>query len=206
MQGDPVVRRRTTRRRGAGALGRIAVVVVAVITLAPGPAGAATDAETWGDTFCSETINWLSGATQGVDELQTASEDPTLTAAEGKALIVDFLKTGAAATKAYERAMKQAGVPDIENGAKIQAAILTGIAGSAVKIVALERDARKLPTKPERAFDKAAAKLGDRLDDFSAPFGKGMTKAGDLDKGNQLGQILRTLPACAPLAGGSPQL
>ena len=35
--------------------------------------------------------------------------------------------------------MKRAGVPDVKNGAKIEAAILAGIAGSQAKLVAVEK-------------------------------------------------------------------
>jgi hypothetical protein len=180
-----------------------ASLVVVLGTVVVTPAGAATDPEEWGDAFCTETVDWLQGALDGAETLQQQALDPTITAAEGKDLIVEYLSTGVDATRAYARAVKQAGTPDIRNGAKIQAAILAGISGSLARLFALEKAAKALPTRSQAAFDKAAGKLGDRLGGFSSPFSRGMTKAGNLDKGTQLGGILQSLPACAPLLNAS---
>ncbi|MFA5884442.1 MAG: hypothetical protein WDA60_11370 [Acidimicrobiia bacterium] len=183
----------------------VAVVVVMALGAALAtPAGAATDPEEWGDTFCTATVGWLTGASQGIDQLLTDAFDPTLTAADGKQLILGFLGTGVDATKAYGKAVKAAGVPDIRNGAKIQAAILAGINESTANLAALEKAAKKMPLEPAAAYKKSVNKIGNQFSAFSDPWTKGMNKAGKLDKGTQLGDILATLPACAQLAGGSP--
>src|SRR5262245_46491887 len=90
------------------------------------PAGALTDPTEWGDTFCTETATWLTGAQAGADDLSAQAEDPSLTPADAKSLIVDFLATGVDATTSFAKEMKSAGAPDVKNGAKIQAAILAG--------------------------------------------------------------------------------
>jgi len=191
----------STRRLRRSATAVLALCALAAVLAAP--AGAATAPDKWGATFCTETVGWLKGAQQGANDLQTKASDPSITPADGKALIVDFLSTGVASTKAYGQALKAAGAPGITNGTKIQASILAGIAGSGAKLAALNTVAKRLPTRPPAAFQKAATKLGNQLSSFSEPFSKGMDAAGKLDKGNQLGKILTTLPECAALANGS---
>ena len=87
----------------------------------------------------------------------------------------------------------------LENGAKIEAAILAGIAGSEAKLVALEKAAKALPTKSPTAFQKGAAKLSDGLATFSQPFQKGLSKAESLDKSGDLNAALGSQPSCADL-------
>ena len=174
-------------------------LVVGAVALFAAPAGALTDPEEWGDTFCTETGGWLSGAQAGAEELSAQAEDPSLTPADGKSLIVDYVSTGADATKAFGQAMKRAGVPDVQNGAKIEAAILAGIAGSEAKLVALEKAAKALPTKSPTAFQKGAAKLSKGLATFSQPFQKGLTKAESLDTSGDLNAALGSQPSCADL-------
>ena len=111
---------------------------VVVVALLAAPAGALVDPAEWSDTFCTETGNWLAGAQSGAQELSDQAEDPSLTAADGKALIVDYVSTGVDATKAFAQAVKREGAPDVKNGAKIQAAILAGIVGSEAKLAAIE--------------------------------------------------------------------
>jgi len=176
-----------------------AALVLATVAVFAAPAGALTDPAEWSDTFCTETGNWLSGAQHGAEELSAQAEDPNLTPADGKTLIVDYVSTGADATKAFGQAMKRAGVPDVENGAKIEAAILAGIAGSEAKLVALEKAAKALPTKSPTAFQKGAAKLSDGLATFSQPFQKGLSKAESLDKSGDLNAALGSQPSCADL-------
>jgi hypothetical protein len=187
-----VLRRPLARSLAAG-------LAVGAVALFAAPAGALTDPQQWGDTFCSETATWLTGAQQGADDLSAQAEDPSLTPADAKALIVDFLGTGVDATTAFGKEMKRAGVPDVENGAKIQAAILAGIAGSGTKLVALEKTAKAMPTKPLKAFQKASTKLGNEVGTFSEPFTKGVSKAESLDSSGELSNVLGTLPACAEL-------
>jgi hypothetical protein len=177
----------------------VACVVLALLALFAAPAGALTDPDEWADTFCTETGTWLGGAQQGAQQLTAQADDPGLTPADGKALIVDYVSTGADATKAFGQAMKRAGVPEVQNGAKIQAAVLAGIAGSAAKLVALEKAAKSLPTKSPVAFQKSAAKLAKGLGTFSEPFQKGLSKAESLDKSGALDAALSTQPSCADL-------
>ena len=184
---------RTATRVAAAAL------ALAVFALLGPPAGALTDPEQWSDTFCTETGNWLSGAQQGAQDLSTQADDPSLTAADGKALIVDYVSTGVDATKAFGQAMKRAGVPEVKNGAKIEAAILAGIAGSQAKLVAVEKAAKALPTKPPVAFQKGAQKLSKTLATFSDPFQKGLSKAESLDTSGELDASLSKQPSCADL-------
>jgi len=176
-----------------------AAVALATVALFAAPAGALSDPEDWGDTFCTDTGNWLAGAQQGAEELSTQAEDPNLTAADGKALIVDYVSTGVDATKAFGQAMKRVGAPDVKNGAKIQASILAGIAGSEAKLVVVEKAAKALPTKSPTAFQKSAAKLSKQLATFSEPFQKGLSKAESLDTSGDLNTALGTLPSCADL-------
>jgi hypothetical protein len=177
---------------------RVAAAAIAIATVGgfAAPAGALSDPQAWGDTFCSETANWLNGAQAGADELVAEAEDPSLTAGEAKSLIVDYLATGVDATKAFGRAVKGAGAPDVQNGTKIQASILAGIAGSGAKLAALEKVAKAMPTKPVVAFQKASTKLGNEVGKFSQPFIKGVGKAESLDKSGELSTVLGTLPSC----------
>jgi hypothetical protein len=177
----------------------VMALVIATVAVLAAPAGALTDPEQWGDAFCSETGDWLAGAQQGATELQTQSQDPSLTAADAKGLIVDYLATGVDATKSFGDAMKRAGVPDVKNGAKIQASILAGIAGSVAELAALEKTAKALPTKPIAAFQRASSKLGKKVGTYSVPFQKGLTKAESLDSSGELSNVLGTLPSCAAL-------
>jgi len=176
-----------------------AALVVATVAAFAAPAGALADPTDWGDTFCTETGNWLAGAQQGAEELSTQAEDPSLTAADGKALIVDYVSTGVDSTKAFGQAMKRVGAPDVKNGAKIQASILAGIAGSEAKLVVVEKTAKALPTKSPTAFQKGAEKLSKQLSTFSQPFQKGLSKAESLDSSGDLNAALGTLPSCADL-------
>jgi hypothetical protein len=177
----------------------VAAVVVATVAVLAAPAGAVTDADQWADTFCTETGNWLTGAQQGADQLSAQADDPSLTPADAKQLIADYLGTGVDATKSFGREVKRAGVPAVKNGAKIQTAILAGIAGAQAKLSALEKTAKALPTKPLVAFQKASSKLGDELGKFADPFTKGVSKAKSLDTSGELGTAINTLPSCAAL-------
>ncbi len=180
-----------------------ALLTGVLFAVAAVPAGALTDPNQWGDTFCNETVAWLSGAMQGAQQVSEKAADPTLTAADGKQLMVDFLNTGVSSTKSFGQTMKKAGAPAITNGPKIQAAILAGIAGSGAKLAALDTAAKVLPTKPQKAFEAGAKRIGNQLSTFTQPFQKGLSAADKLDKGNQLGSVLQARPACAPLVNNS---
>ena len=52
------------------------VLSLAIVALVAAPAGALSDPEEWGDTFCTETGNWLPGATEGAEQLSTAGRGP----------------------------------------------------------------------------------------------------------------------------------
>jgi hypothetical protein len=174
-------------------------LVIATAALYAAPAGALTDPEQWGDTFCSETADWLTGAQQGADQLSAQADDPSLTASDAKTLIADYLETGVDATTAFGKAIKRVGAPDVKNGTKIQAAILAGIAGSGVLLAGLEKTAKAMPTKPATAFQRSASKIGAKLSGFSSPFQKGLSKAESLDSSGELNTVLGTLPSCAEL-------
>ena len=176
-----------------------AALVIATVALFAAPAGAATDPQRWGDTFCSETADWLTGAQQGAESLSTQAEDPSLTAAQGRQLIVQYISTGVEATKSFGQAVKGAGVPDVKHGSQIQAAILAGISGSGAALSALEKKAKAMPTKATVAFEKAASKIGTELGKFTQPFIKGLDKAESLDSSGELGNVLGTLPSCAKI-------
>jgi hypothetical protein len=148
-------------------------------------------------------VNWLSGATQGADQVATKAADPSITPAQAKQLMVDYLTTGVSATKSFGQAVKSAGAPKINNGAKIQALVLAGIAGSGAKLAVLLKAAKVLPTKRAPVFEKGATKIGNQLSGFSSPFSAALSKVDKLDKGNALGNVLQTLPECAPLSQGT---
>jgi hypothetical protein len=177
----------------------VACAAFALVALAAAPAGALTDAEQWADTFCTETANWLTGAQQGVESLSAQADDASLTPAGAKGLLGDYLATGVDATKAFGQEVKRAGVPDVKNGAKIEAAVLTGIAGSQAKLVALERAVKALPTKPVKVFQKASSKVVKDLGKFAQPFSKAVDKAKSLDTSGELGSAINTLPSCGTL-------
>lgn len=178
----------------------VGVVGVALLVAQAVPASATTTPEDWGETFCTETVNWLSGAAAGANELSAQAEDPDLTPAQGKALIVEYLATGVSATKSFGRSLERVGAPKTGNGARIQAAVLAGIAGSGAELAVLLKLAKALPTGSPTAFSKGATKLGNKLASFSEPFQKGLDRADRLDKGNALGDVLESLPACSGLA------
>ena len=177
----------------------VACVAFALVALVAAPAGALTDADQWADMFCTETANWLTGAQQGVESLSAQADDASLTSADAKGLLADYLATGVDATKAVGQEVKRAGVPDVKNGPKIEAAVLTGIAGSQAKLVALEKAVKALPTKPVKVFQKASSKVVKDLGKFAEPFSKGVDKAKSLDTSGELGSAINTLPSCGTL-------
>jgi len=177
----------------------VACVAFALVALLAAPAGALTDAGKWADTFCTETANWLTGAQQGVESLSAQADDASLTPADAKGLLADYLATGVDATKAFGQEVRRAGVPDVKNGPKIEAAVLTGIAGSKAKLVALEKAVKALPTKPVKVFQKASSKVVKDLGKFAEPFSKGVDKAKSLDISGELGSAINTLPSCGTL-------
>jgi hypothetical protein len=177
----------------------VACVAFALVALVAAPAGALTDADQWADTFCTETANWLTGAQQGVESLSAQANDASLTPADAKGLLADYLATGVDATKAFGQEVKRAGVPDVKNGPKIEAAVLTGIAGSQAKLVALEKAVKALPTKPVKVFQKVSSKVVKDLGKFAEPFSKGVDKAKSLDTSGELGSAINTLPSCGTL-------
>jgi hypothetical protein len=177
----------------------VACAAFALVALVAAPAGALTNLTDWADTFCTETATWLTGAQQGADTLTAQADDPSLTAADAKGLLADYFSTGVDATKTFGREVKQAGIPDVKNGPKIQAAILAGIAGSQAKLTALEKAAKTMPTKPVKVFQKASSKLGDEAGKFVDPFTKGVNKAKTLDTSGELGTAINTLPSCTAL-------
>src|SRR5262249_52744627 len=149
--------------------------------------------------FCTETATWLTNAQHGAETLSAQADDPSLTPADAKGLLADYLGTGVDDTKAFGQEVRRAGVPDVKNGPKIQAAILTGIAGSQAKLATLEKTAKALPTKPPRVFQKASSKLGKELGKFADPFTRGVDKAKSLDTTGELTSAINTLPSCAAL-------
>lgn len=186
--------------RAARRLATVGLLLGAVVALAAAPAGALTDPEDWGDTFCTETTAWLNGATAGANQLGEDASDPNLKATQGKSLLVNFLSTGVDATKSFGSEMKSAGVPKVTNGAKVQAAILAGIAGSTAKLTALEKAAKALPTKSTTLFEKGATKISQQLSTFTVPFNAGVKKATQLSKNDELSDVLSSLPSCSALA------
>jgi hypothetical protein len=156
----------------ARSLRRSAVALVALAALAAltgalaAPAGAAdtVPGQQWVDTFCTETVTWLTGASDGATALQNDASDPSLAPTKAKALLVKFFSTGVGSTKQYGKNVAAGGTPDFANGDKIRAAILGGIAGSLAKLTGFEKAAKALPTKPKAALQKGGTKI---LNNFS---------------------------------------
>lgn len=161
------------------------------------PAGAKTDLREWGTVFCTETVQWLEGAVEGAQDFEARAA--SMTTDQAKAALVGFFITGVEATQAYADAVEAAGIPAVQNGARIQATILEGIGGARDVLEELADQAAQLPTTDANAFRAAAQQITSRMDDVSAPFEEAMNKASRLDRSKKLDKSLRKLRACKPL-------
>lgn len=191
----------TTRRGAVAAMAVIGMLAIGAVGMPA--AGAATDVTEWGETFCEETTVWLNGAQAGAEDLAANTD---VTKQEAKDLVVDFLDTGVGATKAYAKAVKKSGAPDVENGKKIQKTLVKGIKGTQKRLTAAKKRAAKLPVDDASEFQSEYEDLASELRTFLDPWTDALGQIDGLDPDQELLAQLRPIPACDVLAnagGGS---
>ena len=161
-------RRRTRPRTGTIRLVRnvtvFAVIAVSAIVLAPAAGEAARPAVSppaaYVRAVCSaaDTLGWRVLRRSGRLDLTTIHA-----AAQGKAALKSYVTDLVGYSRLAVRAMRSAGVPAVDGGARIASAIVTVFTKLDGAMTRAEHDANALPTKSPSAFITAATKLGKRL-------------------------------------------
>ncbi len=169
-------------------------LIVALVAACGG--GGKVSAEEYVKAICTEVMAWTG-------EIQTLSEEvgqnlsAEATPLEGQAVLADFLDDVVAATDDHLAGVKDAGVPDVENGEEI-AGTLVGVFEDAKEILV---DARakvdELPTDDPAAFGTAADQLGGSIQSALEGVGGGL---GSLES-PELSEAAGAEPACAELGG-----
>jgi len=146
--------------------------------------------------ICTEVTAWT-GEVQSLSEDIGQNLSAGATPTEGQAALAKFLDDVVAATDDHLAGVKDAGVPDVENGEEI-AGTLVGVFEDAKQILV---DARakvdELPTDDSTAFATAADELGGSVQSALEGVGGGL---GTLESA-ELSRAAQEEPACAQLAG-----
>jgi len=182
---------------------RLAAVVVgaaALVSVTALPAQAKTSSpEKWGAAFCGGLTDWSNEITQAGTEISSSVANGT-TPAEGKTIIVGFIGGMHDSTDAFYATVKKAGNPDTDNGAKIQKAILKGIAGIGSQVTQIEQLAQALPTTDPASFKTAVDALGTAFDTVGTPFDNAMSQVAKLDKDDSLSEKIQKVKECKILS------
>lgn len=167
------------------------MVAAALIVGCRGPADGTTP-ETWGAIFCGSLGRWSGALADGATDLQSAATETTARHAD----IVRYLDRIAISTDEFRRQVERAGDPDTADGARIEKAVLRGIAGIGARVQALRRAAVALPTDDPGAFDAAVTGLVSELTAVTRPFDRAMRRVTRLDRDDELSDSLGRLAVC----------
>ncbi len=184
----------------------IAIVTVATVPLlgvVAAPAGAKTvPAAQWMTKFCTIFGDWtqtIQQASQKVQSLSTTA-DPTDLAGAKNAL-VDMLSQSIDATDTAVSDLKAAGVPDAQNGKKINATIITALQNAKAVFEDAESAAESISTTDAATFSTDTTKMSDDISTGLDDAFSGLSKIDKLDKSGTFKKLSNKNKACKALNG-----
>ena len=179
------------------------IATVPLLGLAAAPAGAKTvPAGQWMTKFCTIYGDWIQTIQQASQEVQSLSSSAAatdLTAAKNS--LVDMLSQSIDATDTAVSDLKAAGVPDAQNGKKINTAILTALQNAKGVFQHAESSAESISTTDAATFATDTTKLsGDISTGLNDAF-SGLSKINKLDKSGTFKKLSTKNKACKALNG-----
>jgi hypothetical protein len=184
----------------------IAIATVATVPLlgvVAAPAGAKTvPASQWMTKFCTIFGDWTQTIQQASQEVQSLSTtaDPTDLAGAKNAL-VDMLNQSIDATDTAVRDLKAAGVPDAQNGKKINATIITALQNGKAVFEDAESAAESISTTDAATFSTNTTKMSDDISTGLDDAFSGLSKIDKLDKSGTFKKLSNKNKACKALNG-----
>jgi len=181
----------------AAVLTRVLAVVVAVAAIAT-PASAATQAKTvsvkqWSASVCKGFAEWETRLTK------LSSRDAVADPAAGKAAITKYVRGALKATDKLASSLKSAGVPSVNDGKAIEAALLSAVKGVRAAYATAKTSAAALPTDDAAAFAAAAQALAAQLQTASTTLSTTLTDAVTSNPSSALDKAFTSTKACAAL-------
>ena len=179
------------------------VLVMALIVASAGPAWArSAPAEEWAPRYCLELDQWRSEIAKIVPQVQeivAATTDANPPSAQ-RALASVYRNAGDD-SRAFVKAMKDVGQPEVKNGKKIAKLVSTTFGGMADAFDTAAADIAKPAAKTKADLTARGGRiettLQSELDALATSFGKLAT----LDTSGDLGAQLTTQSVCAPYFG-----
>jgi hypothetical protein len=179
------------------------VAAVPLLGLAAAPAGAKTvPAAQWMTKFCTIYGDWIQTIQQASQELQSLSstaDGTDLTAAKNS--LVEKLSQSIDATDTAVSDLEAAGVPDAQNGKKIDTMILTAVQRAKSVFQDAESSAESISITDAATFVTDTKKLnGDLSTGLNDAF-SGLSKINKLDKSGTFKKLSNKNKACKALNG-----
>ena len=184
----------------------IAIATVATVPLlgvAAAPAGAKTvPASQWMTKFCTTFGTWTTSiqqASQQVQSLSSTADPSNLTGAKNS--LVDMLSQSIDATDTAVSKLKAAGVPDAQNGKKINAAIIAALSNAKKVFTDAESSAESISTTDATSFAGDTTKVSDDISSGLDGAFSGLSKIDKLDKSGTFQKLSKKNKACKALNG-----
>jgi hypothetical protein len=177
-------------------------LVVGLVAMSLGFAGASTSPGTWAPKFCTALKQW---------QTTVVSESTKANGALGKLSggnlagirdeFVTFLTKDVAATQSAIRNIKKAGAPSSTNGAKIQNKVIGSFQSASTAFADAKSSASALSTTDTSSFVADATTIQQKLSGATDAFDSNFTAVGKLDKNNELEKAIGDAKACKFLTG-----
>ena len=120
-------------------------------------------AKKWVAVFCGSVATWEQAVKSSAGKLESTvsglKHAGTLDLPKAKVKLVGFLAGLVGSTQVMVRKIKAVGAPNVTNGSKIQAGVLTAFGQVATAFEQGRKSAQALPTTSPTAFSKAAKAL-----------------------------------------------
>lgn len=187
----------------------LAVTVCILLVLAlSGVAAGSTQTSTpqkWVSTLCSSLVTWEQTVKKEYAQLKTTvnklkkngNADPKT----GKAELVRFLGHIVSSTNVLVHRLKAVGAPDMQNGDKLQSALITGLGQVRKAFKDAKTAAQKLPTGSKKQFAVAAQRLSVTVNSNVSRANGALSGLAKYDT-KELDDLFKADAACRKLASG----
>jgi hypothetical protein len=137
---------------------QVLAALLAMIVLA-GCGSSGTNPNVYVKSVCTALITWRDTVQNAGAALQAAATKAHVSLADGKQSYQAFVASLLRATTAAQKTLKAAGVPDVDNGQQVSAALNGAFGGAQKALATAASQATLIPTTTPGAYATAAATI-----------------------------------------------
>ena len=139
-----------------------------------GGGGGGQSASQYADTVCGSLNVWLNAVKDRADNVTTAIS-PGSTPEEGRDALGEYLDGIIDDTETMVSTIRDAGAPDVDNGASISTTLVDALEGTEQTFEAAREQVDSLPTTSPEAFKTAAQALAQSIQDHIGEVGTALS-------------------------------